>query len=56
MGEYIDDFEKMEEDNEKELVRSCFNCKHNKVAINKEPCASCRNRRKWEKRKDGAEE
>ena len=48
MGECIDDFEKMAEENDKELVRSCFTCEHSKVASLQEPCASCNGRDKWE--------
>ena len=55
MGEYIDDFEKMEAEIEQKSKNSCYNCKHSAVAANKEPCKSCWNRSKWERRKDGVE-
>jgi hypothetical protein len=53
MGEYIDDFEKMEAEIEQKSKNSCYNCKYSTVPANKEPCASCRNRNKWEEREDG---
>lgn len=37
MGEYIDDFEKMEAEIEQKSKNSCYNCKHSAVAANKEP-------------------
>jgi len=55
MAEYIDEFQKMEEEIEAEIRHDCYNCKHSAVAANKEPCKSCWNRSKWERRKDGVE-
>ena len=49
--ELIDEWEMFEHANE--CAVSCYNCKHSAVAANKEPCKSCWNRSKWEKRKDG---
>ena len=49
--QYLDDWEMFE--HEHNCAVSCFTCKHSKTASLQDPCAGCRNRDKWEERKDG---
>ena len=44
--EFIDEWELFE--HQHECAVSCFTCEHSKVASLQEPCASCKDRDKWE--------
>lgn len=50
---YIDEFEEFSAQQEE---FSCYNCEHAKVASLKYPCGECRNRDKWEQRKEDKQE